>query len=134
MTGKGALASGIVVFADPALVATEWGRVTTGSGQPAHGDSAGPDLVLGPGITVVPSAVLAAGEALAVEVGRTYFIERDRISVAASEHAIFEYDGVLLRVRGRVAVACPNPQRSLRKLTVTGATNAATGIKASKSS
>jgi hypothetical protein len=125
MTAAGAEPTAITVFAEPTMVADEWGRTASGSGAPVHGDApaaprggAAPPLTLGPGITVVPAATLAAGEALAVEVTRTYLIEREPIRTALSRDAIFQYDGVLLRIRGRVAVACPDPARSLRTLTI----------------
>jgi hypothetical protein len=118
MTAAGADPLAITVFAHPALVAVEWGRIAAGAGTPVHADQAGNALVLGPGITIVPAAVLTAGQALAVETTRTYFVEREPISVAVSTEFLFDYDGVMMRIKGRAAVACPNPTRSLRKLTI----------------
>jgi HK97 family phage major capsid protein len=52
---------------------------------------------------------------------RMYLVLRDDSSVEMSRDFRFEYDATTYRVRARMACACPDPGKSLRKLAVTSA-------------
>ena len=43
----------ITAFANPTVIATEWGRVNANTGHPLHDDAAADALTIGPGIRVV---------------------------------------------------------------------------------
>jgi HK97 family phage major capsid protein len=115
----GAPAESVVAFARPSVLATEWARVAT-TGEPVHDDSDTPgSLILGPGIRCVAVPSLAATEILVADVSSTFLVLREQLVVEMNDAAYFNSDSMALRVKARVACACPTPNKSLRTATIT---------------
>lgn len=100
--------------ASPSRLALESAR-TDGGGQLVYG-AGGIGGVLG--LTTV--AVPALGEdALVYDASRLFLVTNGGLSsVEFSRDWHFAYDATTLRIRSRIAVAAPDPDRSLRKLTI----------------
>lgn len=81
------------------------------------------------GLRPVGVPMLAANEALVYDSTRVLLVVRSDFSVEASSDAGFTNDTTLFRVKGRFAVAIPVGGKSIRKLTVTPETVAATAKK-----
>jgi HK97 family phage major capsid protein len=112
----GAPADQVMAFANPAVLATEWARVGT-TGDPIHEDSPTGVLTIGPGIQTVPVPALAGGttpEILVADVSSVYMVIRDPLMIEMSREIYFSSDQLGLRVKCRVACACPTPAKSLR--------------------
>lgn len=114
------------VFASPLVIGEEW-ALTDANGQPLHADSpAGAELSLGPGIEVRKVPGLHREDVLALDRSGTWLVQRDDFRVDSSEAPLFNRDATVFRVRGRFAVACPDPPKRLRKVTIdAGATASA---------
>lgn len=114
MVDDGANGENIVAFASGSTVAAELGRVNL-EDTPIH--PAGMVPMIGPGIRMVAVPSIAAGTVLVADVSRTYLVLREDFSAEMSEHARFANDQVVMRIKGRFAVACPTPAKSLRVAT-----------------
>jgi hypothetical protein len=117
VVNAGAPADSVVAFAAPSIIATEWERTGT-TGDPIHVDSASGVLTIGPGIKTVAVPKLVGGttpEILVADVSSLYLVIRDPLTIETSRDVYFASDSLGLRVRTRVAVACPTPAKSLRK-------------------
>jgi HK97 family phage major capsid protein len=117
VVNAGAPADQVVVFANPVILATEWMRTAT-TGDPIHEDSPTGTLTLGPGIRTVAVPKLVGGttpEILVADVSSVYLVVRDPLVVETDPSVYFGSDSLGLRVKCRVACACPTPQKSLRK-------------------
>ncbi len=66
---------------------------------------------------MVAVPMLSAGQTLVVDTSRTFLVVRSDFEAKFSEHAAFGSDSTLCRVKGRFAVACPHPAKSLRVIT-----------------
>jgi hypothetical protein len=104
----------IVAFASGAVVAYELARTTT-DGVPIHAD--GSAAMIGPGVRLVAVPQLSGGQVLVVDRSALYLVLRSDFSVDFSEHAKFGNDQTVARVKGRFAVACATPEKSMRKIT-----------------
>jgi HK97 family phage major capsid protein len=116
----GAPADSVWVFANPAILATEWARVGT-TGQPIHDDSAADDLNIGPGIKTVAVPSLVGGatpDILVADISSVYLVLRDPFMIEVNPSIYFASDSTALRVKVRVAAACPTPAKSLRKAVI----------------
>jgi HK97 family phage major capsid protein len=117
VVNAGAPADSVVAFANPTIIAAEWARVGT-TGDPLHADSATGTMTIGPGISVVAVPKLVGGatpEILVADVSSLYLVIREALVVETSRDIYFASDSLGLRVKTRVAAACPTPQKSLRK-------------------
>lgn len=72
--------------------------------------------MLGPGILMVAVSSLSAGETLVADVSRLFLVVRNDFQVEFSAHEKFSSDRATCRVKGRFAVACPQPAKTLRKI------------------
>lgn len=115
LVDAGANAETIVAFASASVIAWELARVSEGSGVPIHQDGAA--AMLGPGIRLVPVPTLSAGQTLVADVSRLYLVLRSDFEAEISDQAAFATDQILMRVKGRFAVACPTPGKTLRAIT-----------------
>jgi len=70
------------------------------------------------GVREVGVPTMHPGDILAYDADRVDLIVRDDLRIDTSADRLFEYDAVAVRLRGRFAVAAPEPDRSLRKLVV----------------
>ncbi len=104
----------IVAFASANVVAWELSRTTT-DGVPIHADGAA--AMVGPGIRMIAVPSLSAGQTLVADVSGLYLVLRQDFSAEVSGHAGFANDQSLMRIKGRFAVACPTPGKTLRKIT-----------------
>jgi HK97 family phage major capsid protein len=125
LAGAGSPVESIIVATHPTDLASEWSR-TTGDGLPLHTDapSAG-TLTLGPGIRTLAVPMMHAGDVLAFDASAVFRVVRSDFAVELSREAGFATDSVWLRVKGRLAVAAPTPEKSLRRCTIAGAAAAA---------
>jgi hypothetical protein len=118
IVNAGAPADSVVAFVPPTVLATEWERTGT-TGDVIHQDAPDQTLTLGPGIRTVAVPKLAAGttppEILVADVSSLYLVQRDPLVIETSREVYFASDQLALRVKGRFAVACPTPGKSLRK-------------------
>jgi hypothetical protein len=113
----GAPADSVVAFANPVILATEWERAGT-TGDPIHPDSSTGVLTIGPGIQTVAVPKLVGGatpEILVCDTSSVFLVIREALTVETSSDLYFASDSLALRVKGRFAVACPTPAKSLRK-------------------
>jgi len=62
----------------------------------------------------VPS--LSLGEILVADRSALYLVLRQDFEAEISPHAGFANDQSLMRIKGRFAVACPTPEKSLRRV------------------
>jgi HK97 family phage major capsid protein len=117
----GAPADQVCAFANPVILATEWMRVGT-TGDPIHDDATpGTALMLGPGIKTfaVPSLVGGATpEILVADVSSLFLVLREAFVFELNDAVYFTSDSLALRVKCRVACACPTPAKSLRKAVI----------------
>lgn len=104
----------IVAFASGAVVAYELARTTT-DGVPIHAD--GDAAMVGPGVRLIAVPQLSGGQVLVVDRSSLFLILRNDFEVTFSDQAKFSTDQVVARVKGRFAVACATPEKSLRKIT-----------------
>lgn len=73
-----------------------------------------------------PVTVPGLATGLVYDSTRLYLIVRDDASVEVSTDFRFNYDATTLRVRARMAVGCPDPDKTIRRLSVgAGGTQAA---------
>jgi len=114
LVDAGADPMSIVAFASARVVAWELGR-TTLDGVPIHADGA--EAMVGPGIRLVAVPTLSAGQTLVADVSGLYLVLRQDFEAKFSEHAGFANDQAVMRVKGRFAVACPTPGKTLRLIT-----------------
>jgi hypothetical protein len=117
VVNAGAPADSVVAFANPVILANEWERAGT-TGDPIHVDSASGVLTIGPGIKTVAVPKLVGGatpEILVADVSSLYLVIREAFMIETSRDIYFASDSLGLRVKTRVAVACPSPQKSMRK-------------------
>jgi hypothetical protein len=117
VVNAGAPADSVVAFANPVILANEWERAGT-TGDPIHPDSSTGDLTIGPGIRTVAVPKLVGGttpEILVADVSSLYLVIREAFMIETSRDIYFASDSLGLRVKTRVAVACPTPQKSMRK-------------------
>jgi hypothetical protein len=115
----GAPPDSITVFSKGSDVSAEWSETALGSGVPLHGDQqTDTPLFIGPGIKVVPTPTMVAGNILAVDTSSTYYIVRKDTTIEGSSHYAWATDGWSIRVKARVGIGCPVPAKSLRKVTV----------------
>jgi hypothetical protein len=113
----GAPADQVWAFANASILATEWARVGT-TGDPIHEDAPDQTLTIGPGIRTVAVPSLVGGttpEILVADVSSLFLVIRDELSIDVNPSIYFASDSVGLRVKVRVACACPTPAKSLRK-------------------
>ena len=68
---------------------------------------------------LVPVTVPGLSPPLVYDRSRLYLVVRDDSSVEMSTDFRFDYDATTFRVRARMACACPDPNKSIRKLTIT---------------
>jgi hypothetical protein len=116
IVNAGAPADQVIAFANPVILATEWMRVGT-TGDPIHADSSTGTLTIGPGISTVPVPSLAGGatpEVLVADVTSLFLVIRDPFLIETDTSVYFASDSLGLRVKTRVACACPTPQKSMR--------------------
>jgi hypothetical protein len=117
VVNAGAPADQVCAFANPVILATEWMRAGT-TGDPIHDDAPpGTALMLGPGIRTfaVPSLVGGATpEILVADVSSLFLVQREVLTIEMNDAVYFTSDSTALRVKARVAVACPTPAKSLR--------------------
>jgi len=116
----GAPADSVVAFANPATLAVEWSRAGT-TGDPVHDDSPTGVLTIGPGIKTVAVPSLVGGatpEILVCDVTSVYLVMRDPLMIETDPSVYFASDSMGLRVKCRVACACPTPAKSLRKAVI----------------
>ena len=59
---------------------------------------------------------------LVYDKSRVFFVVRSDPQVSASSDYLFGYDAVALRIIARAAVACPDPNRAIRRLDIAGST------------
>jgi HK97 family phage major capsid protein len=121
IVSAGAPADQVFAFANPATLAAEWGRVGS-TGDPIHADSDAGVLTIGPGIQTVAVPSLVGGatpEILVADVSSTYLVVRDAMTIEMNDAVYFGSDSIGLRVKVRVACACPTPAKSLRKAVIT---------------
>jgi hypothetical protein len=118
LLASGAPADSVVAFVPPTVLATEWERTGT-TGDPIHEDAPDQTLTLGPGIRTVAVPKLSASttppEILVADVSSLYLVLREPLVIETSRELYFGSDQLALRVKGRYAVACPTPGKSLRK-------------------
>jgi Phage capsid family len=107
----------VVAFVRPSDAATEFARELAAA--PAHPDQPTADITIGPGIRIVPTPKLAAGETLVADTTRTFLVVRSDFSVEVSPFPAWATDALSMRVKGRFAVACPTPGKALRTATIT---------------
>ena len=119
LSAAGADVPSITVFAHPTVIASEWSRVN-GNGTPIHDDAPSGELTLGPGIRTLGVPMLNVADVLAVDTSLVFRVVRSDFRVDLSPDAGFTRDAVVLRVRGRVTTAAPDPQKSLRKCRIEG--------------
>jgi HK97 family phage major capsid protein len=119
LASAGAVVPSITAFAHPDAVAAEWSRVNT-QGTPIHEDSPNGQLTLGPGIPVIGVPMLDADDILVADVSQTYLVQRDPFIVESDMGmgAGFTTDSQWLRVKARVNVNAPTPNKSLRLATI----------------
>jgi HK97 family phage major capsid protein len=121
IVSAGAPADQVVAFANPTILATEWMRTGVTQGLPIHADSPTGVLTIGPGIqtVAVPSLVGGASpDILVADVSATYLVIRDALMIEMDRSVYFASDSLGLRVKTRVACACPTPAKSLRKAVI----------------
>ena len=106
LVDAGADGASIVAFASARVVAWELSWTTT-DGVPIHADGA--EAMVGPGIRLIAVPSLSAGQTLVADVSGLYLVVRQHLEAKFSEHAGFANDQAVMRVKGRFAVACPNP-------------------------
>ena len=70
---------------------------------------------------LVPVTVPDLDPPLVYDATRMYLVVRSDAAVEMSRDFRFDFDAVTLRVRARMAVGCPDPEKTLRKLAVAGA-------------
>jgi hypothetical protein len=118
VVNAGAPADQVCAFANPVVLATEWARVGT-TGDPIHDDTPTPGaLLVGPGIRTFAVPSLAGGatpEILVADVSSLFLVQREVLTIEMNDAVYFESDSVAVRVKARVAAACPTPAKSLRK-------------------
>ena len=68
---------------------------------------------------LLPVTVPDLATPLVYDLSRLFLVVRDDSSVEVSTDFRFDYDATTFRVRARMACACPDPNKSIRKLTVT---------------
>ena len=125
LAGAGSPVESILVATHPTDLASEWSR-TTGDGLPLHTDApSAATLTLGPGIRTLAVPMMHAGDVLAFDASAVFRVARSDFAVELSREAGFATDSVWLRVKGRLAVAAPTPEKSLRRCTIAGAAAAA---------
>lgn len=112
LTDAGANADNLVAFASGGTIAAELARVSAATDEPIHRDGAIP--ALGPGIRLQPVPSMAPGTVLVADTSTVYLVLRNDFEAAMSEHAGFKTDQSVMRIKGRFAVACPTPNKSLR--------------------
>jgi hypothetical protein len=94
------------------LAASE-GSATTVDGALKY--PAGLEAALGLRIVQVPGLATP----LVYDSTRVHLVVRQDFSIEQSEHAAWRTDGMSLRIKGRFAVACPTPNKAIRKLDLT---------------
>ena len=114
LVDAGANAETVVAFTSASVIAYELARTTT-DGVPIHADGAA--AMVGPGIKMIGVPSLSAGETLVADVSRLYLVLRSDFDVQMSDQAKFTTDQIVMRVKGRFAVACPNPGKTIRTIT-----------------
>ena len=110
-----------MAFAAPSIVAAEWARTGAPAGMPIHNDAPSGALTIGPGIRVVGVPKLssaAAAEVLVADVSQLFLVIRAGSQMEVNNNYFFGNDAAALRVKARVAVACPTPDKSLRTATI----------------
>lgn len=148
----GVVAAAPVVPAAPAAdlgaaVAAAIGAIGDSGGQATHicarpsvlasardtREAAGSSLLVYPagigaayGLTEVPVPELAATDVLVIDKTRCYFVLRSDFLVDSSTDAFYQQDALAIRLRGRFAVAVPQLQKGIRKLSFTAAMAAST--------
>jgi HK97 family phage major capsid protein len=116
LAAAGAQPQNVVVFAHPTAIAAEWRR-TNDNGTPVHDDQATDAITLGPGIRVVGVPMLTTpADLLVADVGSVFRVVRDDFSIEGSPFPGWMTDTASLRVKGRLTVAAPTPEKSLRKV------------------
>lgn len=103
----------IVAYASGATVAAELARVDL-EDAPIHADGAA--AMVGPGIRMIAVPTLSLGEILVADRSALYLVLRQDFEAEISGHAGFANDQSLMRIKGRFAVACPTPEKSLRRV------------------
>lgn len=114
LVDAGADPASIVAFASASVIGWELAR-TTLDGVPIHADGA--EAIVGPGIRMVAVPSLSAGQTLVADVSRLFLVVRNDFETKFSDQAAFANDQALCRIKGRFAVACPQPAKTLRKIT-----------------
>jgi HK97 family phage major capsid protein len=115
----GASASNLVAFAKPSTIAAEWARTAVSSGVPLHPDSpAGGAMTIGQGIRMVGVPKMGA-DVLVADVSQCFLVVRESLQLELSNQYFFGSDSAALRIKTRVAVGCPTPLKSLRKIVIT---------------
>jgi HK97 family phage major capsid protein len=118
LAAAGALPENIVVFAHPVPIAAEWARVNA-QGSPLHDDSpSGQPLTLGPGIRVTGVPMLDPADVLAVDTSMVFLVERDDVGMEMSDQPGWNRDTLSIRVKGRLTVAAPVPEKSMRQVVI----------------
>jgi HK97 family phage major capsid protein len=103
-----------VLAAKPSLLA-KWRNLRDTQQRPLYPDGIGALF----GLTEVGVPNLA--DTLVYDSTRMFFVVRTQdFEVAISQEYAFASDSLAVRVRGRFAVGCPAPGKTLRKITVTG--------------
>lgn len=114
LVDAGAAADQIVAFCSASTLAFEMSR-TTDDGAKFHMDGA--QAMLGPGIAMIAVPSLSGGETLVADRSRLYLVLRSDFQADMSEHANFGTDEAAMRIKGRFAVACPTPNKTIRTIT-----------------
>jgi HK97 family phage major capsid protein len=113
LVDAGANAETIVAFTSASVIAYELAR-TTSEGVPIHADGAA--AMVGPGIRMIGVPSLSAGETLVADVSRLYLVLRQDFEAKMSDQAKFANDQIVLRIKGRFGIACPNPGKTIRTI------------------
>lgn len=114
LVDEGADPEQIVAYASGATVAGELARVSDVEGVPIHADGAIP--LIGPGIRMIAVPSLSSGEIFVADRSALYLVLRQDFAAEVSGHAGFANDQAIMRIKGRFAVACPTPEKSLRRV------------------
>jgi HK97 family phage major capsid protein len=89
----------------------------------------------GPAVGLAPVTVPGLATPLVYDASRVYCIVNGQLSsVEASADYRFQYDATTFRVKSRVTAAVPDPAKAIRKLTISGGTQAASAKSTSKAS
>jgi HK97 family phage major capsid protein len=120
VVSAGAPAGSVTAFANPATLAVEWMRAGT-TGDPIHVDSPTGVMTIGPGIKTVAVPSLLGGatpEVLVCDTSSVFLVQRESLVIELNPSIYFGSDSTALRVKCRVACACPTPAKSLRKAVI----------------